>query len=236
LADAGPRYTAVREVLEEVRVPLILDSAGKRVQLDQQDLNQWGSEVHKDAKQFSARCAAHRWAPDLSSLFPVVRFITPELEAQRMKKGGFDTHFFLAMLPSVPETAADGVEVHDLLWLSPAEALEKLNQGELSMAPPQYFILLRLAGLTMQSLAADMTSDRWELERNVPFRPFPIMEEHGLSLALPGDEQHDQYPGVPGAQHRVKVIGAGKGSVLGGEYRYERSDSVALGNVAKSKL
>eukprot|EP00397_Hematodinium_sp_SG-2012_P067659 GEMP01105812.1.p1 GENE.GEMP01105812.1~~GEMP01105812.1.p1 ORF type:complete len:154 (+),score=43.50 GEMP01105812.1:23-463(+) len=59
-------------------------------------------------------------------------FITPDVEAQRQKKGGFDTTFFLNCINSVQEVQPDGVEVTTAVWETPEQALKKFD-----LAPPQ---------------------------------------------------------------------------------------------------
>ena len=57
----------------------------------------------------------------------------------------FDTRFFLidaALLPHEPR--ADGTEIAELRWLTPANAIEHWRRGEFSMAPPTVFNLLEL--------------------------------------------------------------------------------------------
>ncbi len=69
----------------------------------------------------------------LECLKPASRWITPEVSPLR-----YDTHYFLAELPvgQTPDVACSGGELIDGLWLRPAEALTRFDQGTLLMSSP----------------------------------------------------------------------------------------------------
>ncbi len=61
----------------------------------------------------------------------VSHWITPLGEVRR-----FDTRFFIAPAPSAQTPLHDDRETIDSLWVSPREALERFERGELAMIPP----------------------------------------------------------------------------------------------------
>ena len=78
--------------------------------------------------------------PDPAALIPFSRWITPAQIAIR-----FDTHFFLAAAPPDQQPRADGEEMVDLGWYSPAGALEAYARGELDLVFPTIKHLEQLA-------------------------------------------------------------------------------------------
>lgn len=71
-----------------------------------------------------------------AELRPWGRWITPEFEPRR-----YDTYFFVAALPE--GAAADNVstEADRAEWLTPAEALARVESGEILMLPPTVLTL-----------------------------------------------------------------------------------------------
>ena len=52
--------------------------------------------VHGDASEFVPFCREHSIRPAITQLEPICSFITPDMEHDRLPKGGFDARFFLA--------------------------------------------------------------------------------------------------------------------------------------------
>jgi 8-oxo-dGTP pyrophosphatase MutT (NUDIX family) len=78
--------------------------------------------------------------PDPAALVKFSRWITPAQIAIR-----YDTHFFLAPAPPGQEPRADGEEMVDLGWHTPAGALEAHRRGELELVFPTIKHLEQLA-------------------------------------------------------------------------------------------
>lgn len=78
-----------------------------------------------------------------SALQPWSRWITPRVAA--MSKKRFDTRFFLARAPANQDARHDDFETTASLWLTPHEALQRWDRGEIAMAPPQIMSLAHLA-------------------------------------------------------------------------------------------
>jgi 8-oxo-dGTP pyrophosphatase MutT (NUDIX family) len=79
--------------------------------------------------------------PDPAALVSFSRWITP---AQLVTR--YDTRFFLATAPPDQEPRADGKEMVDLGWHTPAGALEAHRRGELDLVFPTIKHLEQLAG------------------------------------------------------------------------------------------
>jgi 8-oxo-dGTP pyrophosphatase MutT (NUDIX family) len=73
-------------------------------------------------------------------LRPWAHWITPEIEPRR-----YDTRFFVAGLPQAQSTRDVGGESDATMWLTPDEAIELHERGELDMLPPTISTLRELA-------------------------------------------------------------------------------------------
>merc|ERR1711998_318429 len=107
-------------------------------------------------------------------------FITPDFEAGRMPKGGFEAHFFIAEVTEAMEAkraTGDGAEVEaKVLWASPSEALRRAQNSSISLAPPQWYILHELQA-RMPKLAGlkDFLADsKNALFQDYPMKPHPV--------------------------------------------------------------
>ncbi len=74
-----------------------------------------------------------------AALIRFSHWITPPNEARR-----FDTHFFVAAMPSDQTPQADDVELHDGRWIEPVTALDEHRAGRLHLVYPTIKHLERL--------------------------------------------------------------------------------------------
>ncbi|CAE8586741.1 unnamed protein product [Polarella glacialis] len=244
--DAVVRCAAIREVFEESGIGILepLSAASRLQAAPHGGRSAWRQAIHKDPSQLTALCAAAGATPATSPLLPWCSFVTPDMEHQRLKKGGFDARFFV--WPSPPEAAeqlaealADGQETTGLIWLSPDEALAAQAAGRVAMAPPQWYILRELADNCpfLAGVAAYASGASRALVRDYPIKPYPTQLEESeiaefwakkspgaevakapvMALAYPGDEKHPVFPGPPGARHRMLL----SGEITSGAGRYE---------------
>jgi 8-oxo-dGTP pyrophosphatase MutT (NUDIX family) len=101
---------------------------------------------------------------DTAALFPIARWITPAAYARR-----FDARFFAAELPAGATVTIETTEVSSHRWVRPADALEAMADGQLSLWIPTSATLQRLARAT--SFA--------EIRTDLAVRPAaPIRVEH----------------------------------------------------------
>ncbi|HVB27580.1 MAG TPA: NUDIX hydrolase [Mycobacteriales bacterium] len=133
---------AVRETFEESGVLLAGPAADRVVE----DTTGEGWEADRLAlldRSLSLADLLHRRGLALRAdlLRPWAHWITPEPEPRR-----YDTRFFVAALPAGQRTRDVSTESDRVIWVSPAEALERHAAGELAMLPPTVVTLAELAG------------------------------------------------------------------------------------------
>jgi len=239
--EATLRCAAVREVFEESGIGIFepVDRVHNAVN--------WRQAVTADASKLPELCRAEGLKPAIRALKPWCSFVTPDFEHQRMKKGGFYTHFFVWVAPpgeQMSKALADGQETTSLVWLAPDEALAAQATGKIALAPPQWYIFKELAENCprISGISSYAESSLRALQRDYPIKPFPgpiadneaeafrsrtaAKDANVLSLAYPGDETHNVFPGPAGARHRVLVAG----SITSGTSQYElqKSENIPL--------
>ncbi len=76
---------------------------------------------------------------DPDALIPFSHWTPPKVAIKR-----FATWFFVARAPAGAITIDDG-EIHESMWVRPADALRRRDEGEIELAPPTWLSLDRLA-------------------------------------------------------------------------------------------
>jgi len=153
--DVPPAYrvAAVREVYEETGVLLARDGAGRMAPdaASEPRLARWREQLLSGRATLAQVLEAEGLALDLAALVCCAHWITPLAEPRR-----FDTRFFLARLPAGGQATADAREMTDEVWLTPAAALRRFQQGALPMVFPTVKMLEALAefGSVEEALAA----------------------------------------------------------------------------------
>jgi 8-oxo-dGTP pyrophosphatase MutT (NUDIX family) len=116
--------------------------------------------------------------PDPAALVKFSRWITPPEIAIR-----FDTHFFLAPAPGGQVPRADGQEMVDLGWHTPADALDAGRRGELELVFPTIKHLEQLARFA----SADELLE-WATGRDVvAVEPRVLVTGETARVVLPGE-------------------------------------------------
>ncbi len=130
---------ALRELLEEAGVLIACGTDGSVRAVEPPALATLRAELARGAPFVSL---LERYDLHLNSgaLAYYSNWITPEGEPIR-----FDTHFFVALAPPRQIAAADAVEVHDGVWLAPADALARGERNEMTIRFPTRKHLERLA-------------------------------------------------------------------------------------------
>ncbi len=120
---------------------------------------------------------------DPASLVPWVRWITPEISPKR-----FDARFFLARAPEGQEPRVDGHEATEGLWIAPAEALQRWEDGGMLLAPAT------AKSIEMLSAYASVDAALVDAARRPPPVSMPVVwndKETGRAyISLPGDPRH----------------------------------------------
>jgi 8-oxo-dGTP pyrophosphatase MutT (NUDIX family) len=115
---------------------------------------------------------------DPGELIAFSRWITPAEVKTR-----YDTWFYLAPLPAGAEAKADGAEVVDARWYSPAAALAARTRGELFMVFPTIKHLEQLSGFA----SADALLAHARDQEVHPVQPRVVMEGETARIVLPGE-------------------------------------------------
>ncbi len=153
--DLSPREAlgylvgAIREAFEEVGVLLACRPHGRFVSFTAESRERYASyraACQRDNAAFfdCLRAESLKLATDRLAYFS--HWITPEESPIR-----FDTRFFAAVAPEGQEAVADGEEVVDARWLTPAEALQARERKEISLRFPTIKNLELLAGANRAS-------------------------------------------------------------------------------------
>lgn len=189
---------AARELFEETGVLLAvvngLPAMGNLPQLFSQRL-----PLQKGERQFSEFARSENLSFLPGRLIPYSRWITPVVEPKR-----FDTRFFLARLPQGQTAEHDGVELVDSLWVTPAQALKRHDQGELSLMPPTLKTIEELSEFdTLESLL-----DQARRERIFPIMPEAFVQERGVGVRLPYDPQYanEEYRQPPRRSGSTRIL------------------------------
>ena len=139
-------------------------------------------ELETQALQGAALRELHEEAgitlADPAELVAFSRWITPKVVPTR-----FDTHFFLARLPSGQQPRIDGEECVDLRWFTPAGALSAYAGGEIELVFPTIKHLEQLGQFESVDALLAYTRGR----QVVPVEPRVVMEGEVARVLLPGD-------------------------------------------------
>ena len=196
------RVCAVREAFEESGAQAFTTTVAPA----------WRQRVAEDSQAYLRMCEEELSLPSVGNLHFWYSFITPDSEARRMKKGGFATAFYLTVLDAdVEGMECCGTETTRLVWVTPQEALQQYEAGEISMFPPQWTIMKELEPVHRRAeLPALAASEQRTLLRDHVIKPYVLKPDDmdapaakgKVVMAYPGDELHPDYP-VEGGQHRL---------------------------------
>ncbi|WP_329038660.1 NUDIX hydrolase [Streptomyces sp. NBC_00178] len=176
---------AVRETYEEAGVLLAGPSAGTVVS------DTTGADWEADREALVARELSFAGFLDRRGLVlrsdllaAWARWITPAFEPRR-----YDTWFFVAALPEGQRTRNASTEADRTVWISPGEAADGYDRGELLMMPPTVATLraLRPYGTAGEALKAAESQDL------APVLAEARMEGDELVLTWPGHEEFTKH-------------------------------------------
>jgi 8-oxo-dGTP pyrophosphatase MutT (NUDIX family) len=131
---------ALREAFEEAGILLAADSSGYPAVFDDVQLRAERGAIHAGTTTFDALLDGFGVVLDARRLWHFSHWITPPSESRR-----FDTHFYLAFAPIGQAASSDEIETHAGLWISPADALRRNQDGDFPMIFPTIMHLRRLA-------------------------------------------------------------------------------------------
>ncbi|MGN9791915.1 NUDIX hydrolase [Streptomyces sp. OZ13] len=117
------------------------------------------------------------------------RWITPEFEPRR-----YDTWFFVAALPEGQRARNVSTEAESTVWISPADATDGYDKGELLMMPPTVATLRTLQAFrtSVEALAAAASQDM------TPVLAKARLENGEVVLSWPGHEEFTKHVSTGG--------------------------------------
>lgn len=137
-----------RELFEESGVLLARPRTGSAPSYTTAELDASRRLLLNGSLDFEELLAARELRLDPDELVYFSHWITPSALKLR-----YDTHFFLAVLPTGVEATHFAGEMDAGLWISPQEALQRHADGEFPMVPVQTSHLERLAAFdTLEAL------------------------------------------------------------------------------------
>ena len=166
--DGGPdgvlKLTAIREVFEESGVWLFVGGGRPSCR---KDSKAWRDNVHDSAEATAAMMEQYGCRPAFSKLHKWCTFQTPDAEAAKLKKGGFDTSFYLAACSDddLDHLDADQSETTMMCWLSPHEVRPppwRSTQAQAKTTGPITSFLSSLTAITSRWTRAGADSG-WRL-------------------------------------------------------------------------
>jgi 8-oxo-dGTP pyrophosphatase MutT (NUDIX family) len=151
----GHWVAVIRELFEEVGILLCIDESGEDLQLSAAErkrrLEDRRKAIVRRELDFGSFLVSENLFCDLSRVVYFDHWVTPDIYSMR-----FDTRFYMAILPVNQKPLARSEEVTHSLWITPAEALARMDRREFPILPPTTTVLQRLARLpTWTSLRAE---------------------------------------------------------------------------------
>ncbi|MYQ81404.1 MULTISPECIES: NUDIX hydrolase [unclassified Streptomyces] len=133
------------------------------------------------------------------------RWITPEFEPRR-----YDTWFFVAALPAGQRTRNASTEADRTVWITPGDAADGYDRGELLMMPPTVATLRTLRPYATAARALEAASD----QDLTPVLAQARLDGDELVLSWPGHEEFTKHVSTAGADETHG--GEKKGDAEGG--------------------
>jgi 8-oxo-dGTP pyrophosphatase MutT (NUDIX family) len=163
---------AVRETFEETGVLLTTPAA----HLPAEEIARLQHEVESGQLSFTSMLSAAGLAIDSDALRPWARWVTPMGEKRR-----YDTHFFVAGLPSGAQAFDLTTESSFAAWVVVSDALASAERGERTLLPPTRAMLTSLAGLA----SVRDVFEAAEARDLAAVRPIMFFEPDGARIELP---------------------------------------------------
>jgi glyoxylase-like metal-dependent hydrolase (beta-lactamase superfamily II)/8-oxo-dGTP pyrophosphatase MutT (NUDIX family) len=177
LPEGGLDYAvaALRETFEEVGLLLVADKAAKP--LDATAMHPWRARLNAGEVSAADFCQSHNVRLDVNALAYFSHWLTPPGAPKR-----FDTRFFAALAPASQEAQADLAEAAELMWLTPAQALDKTRGFKLLPVTQRTLQELMAFGSAAQALHS--IRQRSNIPRIMPRR---VSSARGPRVVLPED-------------------------------------------------
>ena len=169
---------AIRETFEEAGLLLAVGADGGAVDVAAARFTEYRRACQTDNRAFWSMIRAERLLLATDRLLYFAHWITPEEQPLR-----FDTRFFAAPTPAGQQASGDDHEMTDLKWLTPREAVDAQQRGEISLRNPTVKNLLLFDGVVDTTDALDRLRDR----PVTTIRPRIVMDGDRRTILMPGD-------------------------------------------------
>ena len=180
VSGSGVRAAAIRELFEEAGV-LLAYRNGEILAINEEDVPRFAAyrqafNQRRGSLVELARAENIRLATDHLGYF--AHWITPEGMPKR-----FDTHFFITTAPPEQEAAYDKLETSEGVWIAPAGALARCEQGTFPLVFATIHQLRDLAAFSNVKKALESTTIR-HVATHMPV----LVRENGVTrVYLPED-------------------------------------------------
>jgi 8-oxo-dGTP pyrophosphatase MutT (NUDIX family) len=173
---------AARELFEEAGVLLAIPAGGNtRGAIARQTYDVQRKAVADGSLSFAQFLIDHNFLLDLSGLVHFQHFITPVQEKKR-----FDTRFFLVRVADDEVAEHDRGETVDGEWISPAAALVRYRDKQMSLLPPTIHALERLDACESIDAALEAAASA----KVTAIMPRIVFEEDYVALLYPQDPDY----------------------------------------------
>ncbi|KAG6877732.1 hypothetical protein C0993_004549 [Termitomyces sp. T159_Od127] len=224
--DTSLVMTAIRETFEESGILLASRAShDTSTTLTDEVLDDARRNIHSQKLGFQAFLSSQNMTPDVNSLLPFTQWITPANVSRR-----FHTHFFIAFLPATSSsgfssgTKQDRIPKHDggqevisARYLHPAKAIQEFREGQITLMPPQAYLLHTLSEIFQGQVNTPAQRERVEtlskgLFGRMVLNPLRLGSVDGQGRSILTYEGDETRGGSKGRRHRV-VVKAGKGGI-----------------------
>jgi len=143
----GHWVAVIRELFEEVGILLCVDQSGADVDPadpgEKDDLEQKRRAIVQRKLDFGSFLVAQNFFCDLSRLAYLDHWVTPDIYSMR-----FDTRFYIAKLPPRQAPLSCSEEVTHSVWVSPGDAIARIDRRDFPILPPTTTVLRQLGQLS----------------------------------------------------------------------------------------
>ena len=190
--DSSYEIAAIRECFEEAGVLLARTATGTTVRFDDpvshERFTDYRHVVHAGERSMTSVLSAEDLVAQSDELLWVAHWVTPFGEVRR-----FDTRFFVVAMPDDQTPLHDDKETVGSLWVTPLDALNRAQAGELLMLPPT---IANLEFLATYSSVDEIIEAARKIGTPPKLLPKVKWRDDGRieALLMPGDVGYNDLP------------------------------------------
>ena len=190
--DSSYEIAAIRECFEEAGVLLARTATGTTVRFDDlvshDRFTTYRHAVHAGERSMTSVLMAEDLVAQSDELLWVAHWVTPFGEVRR-----FDTRFFVVAMPDDQTPLHDDKETVGSLWVTPLDALNRAQAGELLMLPPT---IANLEFLATYSSVNEIIEAARKIGTPPKLLPKVKWRDDGRieALLMPGDAGYNDLP------------------------------------------